>query len=141
MGFAVGDLATVPHLGITVLAGFSGLSRQCAYLERIVSHGMAGVAIASGMSAPALTPQALATADSLDLPVLEVAYEVPTLPLLAWSMPLTASNPSAVCSPICVSSTPSSSPPAEASVRNSSSRACRKPRDIACTCALPPAGR
>ena len=125
MGFTIGDLASMPHLGITVLAGSSGLrrdvewahvceledptpwmdgpglilttglaipptaARQCAYLERIVSHGIAGVAIANGMSAPPLTPQMLAAAESLDLPVLEVAYEVPYLAITSL---VTAAN-------------------------------------------------
>jgi Purine catabolism regulatory protein-like family/PucR C-terminal helix-turn-helix domain len=125
VGFTIGDLAGISHLGITVLAGSSGLwrdvewahvceledptpwmdgpglvlttgmaipisaARQCAYLERLASHNMAGVAIANGMSAPPLTPRMLAMADSLDLPVLEVAYEVP---YLAITTLVTAAN-------------------------------------------------
>jgi PucR family transcriptional regulator, purine catabolism regulatory protein len=52
---------------------------QSAYVQRLDSHHMAGVAIAREMYAPALTPQMLATADELAFPVLEVAYEVPYL--------------------------------------------------------------
>jgi purine catabolism regulator len=50
-----------------------------AYVQRLDSHHMAGVAIAREMYAPALTSQMLATADELAFPVLEVAYEVPYL--------------------------------------------------------------
>src|SRR5262249_6080807 len=125
VGFTIHDLASMPHLGIRVLAGASGLWRdvewahvceledptpwmdgpglilttglaipptaaqQCAYLERIAGHGIAGVAIPNGMSAPPLTPQMLATADSLNLPVLEVAYEVPYLAITSL---VTAAN-------------------------------------------------
>ncbi|MGI8450791.1 MAG: PucR family transcriptional regulator ligand-binding domain-containing protein [Streptosporangiaceae bacterium] len=53
--------------------------RQCVYVDRLAGHHMAGVAIARGMYAPTLTPQMMAQADELALPVLEVAYEVPYL--------------------------------------------------------------
>ena len=58
-------------------------SRQRAYLERLANVGMAGVAIARGMSAPRLTKQMLAAADELDFAVLEVAYEVPYLAVIS----------------------------------------------------------
>lgn len=57
--------------------------RQRAYLERLARVGMAGVAIARGMSAPRLTKQMLAAADELNFAVLEVAYEVPYLAVIS----------------------------------------------------------
>ena len=63
----------------TGLAVPRAAQRQRAYVTRLAGHHMAGVAIAQGMSAPALTPAMLAAADDLGFPVIEVAYEVPYL--------------------------------------------------------------
>jgi purine catabolism regulatory family protein/PucR-like helix-turn-helix protein len=64
-------------------------ARQRAYVSRLHGRGIAAVAIASGMYAPALTPQMLAEADLLGFPFLEVAYEVP---YLAITSVVTAAN-------------------------------------------------
>jgi purine catabolism regulator len=121
----VGEIAAMPHLGITVLAGAAGLSRevewahvceledptpwldgpglvlttglaisaqpgdQCRYLQRLAGAGLAAVAIARGMSAPALSQPMLQAADTLGFPLLEVAYEVP---YLAITSVVTAAN-------------------------------------------------
>jgi purine catabolism regulator len=121
----VGEIAAMPHLGITVLAGATGLSRevewahvceledptpwldvpglvlttglaisaqpgdQCRYLQRLAGAGLAAVAIARGMSAPALSQPMLQAADTLGFPLLEVAYEVP---YLAITSVVTAAN-------------------------------------------------
>lgn len=72
--------------GLVLTTGLAiprGAQRQRGYVARLAGQHMAGVAIAQGMSAPALTPQMLAAADDLGFPVIEVAYDVPYLAIIS----------------------------------------------------------
>jgi purine catabolism regulator len=51
--------------------------RQVEFLTRLARAGLSGMAVGAGMNAPPLTPAALGTADALDFPILETAYQVP----------------------------------------------------------------
>lgn len=53
------------------------LEGQIAFLKNLDAAGVAGIAIAEDMGAPALAPEAKAFADDVGFPVLETAYEVP----------------------------------------------------------------
>ena len=72
----------VPFLegGELILTGGIGIPRdadgQVEYLRRLHEHGVVGVAIAGGGLAPRLTRRALAEADRLPLPLLELPFEV-----------------------------------------------------------------
>ena len=59
----------------------SGAAEQAAFVERMSSEGLAGVAIGEDMNAPPLSPEMLAAADRLGFPVLVTAYEVPWVAL------------------------------------------------------------
>ncbi|RZU30431.1 PucR family transcriptional regulator [Blastococcus saxobsidens] len=50
---------------------------QVQFLENLAQAALSGLALAEGMHAPALTAEAMATADALGFPVLETAYAVP----------------------------------------------------------------
>jgi len=50
---------------------------QVAYVERLARAELAGLMICEGMKAPPLSPEMLAAADRLALPVMLTAYEVP----------------------------------------------------------------
>jgi purine catabolism regulator len=50
---------------------------QVAFLDQLGAAGISAIAIGDKRQAPLLTPEALAAADALDLPVLSTAYEVP----------------------------------------------------------------
>jgi purine catabolism regulator len=50
---------------------------QVRFLEGLAKAMLSGLALAEGMHAPPLTPEAVAAADALAFPVLETAYAVP----------------------------------------------------------------
>jgi purine catabolism regulator len=50
---------------------------QIRFLEGLAQATMSGIALAEGMHAPPLTPEAVAAADAMAFPVLETAYAVP----------------------------------------------------------------
>lgn len=50
---------------------------QVRFIEGLAQATLSGLALAEGMHAPALTPEAVAAADALGFPVLETAYAVP----------------------------------------------------------------
>lgn len=54
----------------------AGARAQCEYLTRLDGAGAAGFAISEGHFGPPITDAMLATADRLDLPFLETAWEV-----------------------------------------------------------------
>jgi purine catabolism regulator len=66
--------------GELILTGGIGIPRdaegQVEYLRRLHQHGIVGVAIAAGGVAPPLTRRALAEADRLPLPLLDLPFEV-----------------------------------------------------------------
>ena len=72
----------VPFLegGELILTGGIGIPSdadgQVEYLRRLHAHGVVGVAIAAGGLGPQLTAEALAEADRLPLPVLDLPFEV-----------------------------------------------------------------
>ena len=73
--------------GLVLTTGLAiprGAQRQRGYVTRLAGHHMAGVAIAQGMSAPALTPQMLAAADDLGFPASRWPTRCPTWPSPAW---------------------------------------------------------
>lgn len=55
----------------------SGAAEQIEFLTNLARGHLSGIALAEGLHAPPLTPEAAALADTLAFPVLETAYEVP----------------------------------------------------------------
>jgi purine catabolism regulator len=50
---------------------------QRAYLERLAEHGLAGLAIGTGVNIQVVPPAMLEVADTLGFPVYEIPYDVP----------------------------------------------------------------
>jgi purine catabolism regulator len=111
------DLVAMPHLGLTLVAGASGLDRpvrwahvceledpapwlegwelvmttgigvpreaerQRAYIERMATAQIAGLAISQDLLAPPLTGELREAADRMAFPVVEVSIEVPFVAL------------------------------------------------------------
>jgi purine catabolism regulator len=55
----------------------AGAKEQVRFLKNLAQAALSGIALAEGMHAPALTPEAAVAADALAFPVLETAYAVP----------------------------------------------------------------
>lgn len=55
----------------------AGAAEQIEFLSKLAHGHLSGIAMAEGMHAPPLTPEAAAVADTLGFPVLETAYAMP----------------------------------------------------------------
>lgn len=71
-----GDLLMTVGMGIP-----EGRERQVEYLEKLAEVEISGLAIGEDMLAPELSPEMIARADELALPLLITAYEVPFIQL------------------------------------------------------------
>lgn len=73
---AGGELVMTTGLGIP-----EGAAKQVRYVRRLAGAGVSALAIGEDMSAPALSPEMLAAAEKLGLPILITSYEVPFIAL------------------------------------------------------------